>query len=202
MRTALQLALAFAALGIALPGDAAEPESEWLLSEFEWGDSMALVDESVRVAPNFRCTLIGHRCALASAIVDGEELLVEFGYYRRGLYRIFVGTPELGLFSPHLKRIWELLAAFMIREKGPPEKEAPFPDLREVRPKSPSVTHFWKLPDQEIRLEISRHERKYKVGVVFLDAVRAAARREGKRAAEAAAATEAADAGAQPNGGP
>jgi hypothetical protein len=173
MRSTVTLATALLALGLGLPGSA----EEWFLSEFDWGDSLALVDESVRVSPGFRCGFVARRCAVVSVDVDGEELLAQFGYFKGGLYRIRVGTPPLPRSSPHLKRIWEHLLSFLTREKGAPERAGTFPELAGVRAGDPVVTHVWRFPDQEIHLEVDRQKGDYRVGAAFLDPVRAAQRR-------------------------
>jgi hypothetical protein len=195
MRSAVHLAIALAAAAFAPQPSAAEPaqaSEEWFLSEFDWGDSRPLVDESARVAPAFRCAMLANRCAAVSADVDGEELAVRFAYYK-GLYRIRVGTPPLPGDSRHLPRLWQHLVDFLTREKGPPESAKAFPDLGDVRLMSPVVTHLWRLPDQEIRIVVDREKARYRVAAIFMDPVRAAERKQARqRAAREATAGEAA----------
>lgn len=170
---------------------AAETDDPWVLQEFDWGDSRELVDESVRYSLPFTCNALAGRCALPVVEIDGEDLLVRFAFYQ-GLYRIRILTPDLtrDVADVHAERVWKLLADYVTRHKGEPEKaSAELPAFDAVSEGETHVTHRWKLDDQEIRLGLGRRDDgQIYVAATFVDPVRA--RR-----------LEASQGGASPSGG-
>jgi hypothetical protein len=172
----------------------AKVEPVWLLSEFDWGDVRAVVDESVDVSPNLYCAArFGKRCSMTVVDVEGEALLARFGFFQ-GLYRISVLTPdiEVSILAPQeqraadeqiLKRVWNLLVDYVTRHKGAPLTESEFPGLGVVG-MGLRITHTWKLPDQDIRIGVGRRRgAAFYVAAEFVDPEReAAARKAGGKA--------------------
>lgn len=155
-------------------------DDPWVLQEFDWGDSRDLVDESVRYSLPFTCNPIAGHCVLPVVKVEGEDLLVRFGYFD-GLYRIRLLTPDLTrqLADVHAERVWKLLVDYIARHKGKPDHaEASFPGLDGLPSRGIHVTHRWKLEDQVIQVGIGRHGDKFYVAATFFDPVRSMRRLE------------------------
>lgn len=166
-------------------------EDVWVLQEFDWGDSPELVDESVRYSLPFTCNPMAGRCLLPVVEIDGEDLLVKFGYFE-GLYRIAVLTPDLtrSVADVHAERVWRLLVDYITRHQGEPRQaSAELPDFDSLSLGDTRFTHHWKLADQEIRVGIGRrgdaNQGKLYVVASFFDPERAARRLESLRGGDA-----------------
>lgn len=180
---------------------AAEPY--WMLEEFDWGDDEEVVAESIEFDPYFGCN--GDKvnpCAIVSAVVDRERLLARFNHHQGELWQVVFLTPDLAPDSPHLRRVWQLLADYVTRMQGDPAIAVAFPALDTLALGTPHLTHFWSLPGLEARVMVGRRDADlYYVGLFFSDPVRGKVAREPylerqaaaderqrqKRAAEAAA---------------
>jgi hypothetical protein len=157
--------------GEARASEGAPTRDYWLLTEFDWGDDPEVVYDSLEVAPGFVCFDAGNECRLVRVRVDGEDLLARFDYRDDRLWQIRFVTPELGRRQArdHMPRVLGLLARYIERFKGPPLLASRLPLLNSVVEGSPRPTHFWKLPDMEIRIEVGRRGEKFYIGAVFYD---------------------------------
>lgn len=176
--------LAARAAETAETADDSETAETWAFEEFDWGDSPELVDESVRYSLPFTCNPLGSRCGLPVVEIDGEDLLVKFGYFE-GLYRIGVMTPDLTpqVAEVHAGRVWKLLVDYVTRHKGEPERSAAeLPAFDELSKGDARFTHHWSLEGQEIRVGAGRRDdgKIYIVASLF-DPERAARRLEALR---------------------
>ena len=137
----------------------AEPE-RWLLTEFDWGDTEAIVYESIEYTDGFLCYehKMREHCAFVKTLVDGEELLAKFEFVEGVLWRIEVLTPDLEAAQAdlHLERIWKLLVGYVTRFYGEAPEQAEFPKRETLAPKAEVVTRRWELPEQEIRIVVGR----------------------------------------------
>jgi hypothetical protein len=138
----------------------AEPE-RWLLTEFDWGDTEAIVYESVEYTDGFLCYehKLREHCAFVKTLVDGEELLAKFEFVEGLLWRIEVLTPDLeaAQADAHLERIWKLLVGYVTRFHGEAPVQADFPKRETLaKPNDEVVTRLWELPEQEIRIVVGR----------------------------------------------
>lgn len=137
----------------------AEPE-RWLLTEFDWGDTEAIVYESIEYTDGFLCYehKLREHCAFVKTLVDGEELLAKFEFVEGVLWRIEVLTPDLeaSQADPHLERIWKLLVGYVTRFYGEAPEQAEFPKRETLQPSAEVVTRRWELPEQEIRIVVGR----------------------------------------------
>jgi len=164
--------------------ETSESGQAWAFEEFDWGDSPELVDESVRYSLPFTCNPLGSRCGLPVVEIDGEDLLVKFGYFE-GLYRIGVMTPDLPpqVAAVHAERVWKLLVDYIERHKGEPDRSAAeLPELETLAKGEARFTHHWTLEGQEIRVGVGRRdEGKLYVVASLFDPERAARRLEALR---------------------
>ena len=143
----------------------------WLLTEFDWGDDPEVVLDSVMVAPGYVCFQSGGECRFFRVRVDGEDLLARFEYRDERLWQIGFVTPGLSRVDAqeHMPRVLETLSGYIERFKGPPLVAAGLPDLASVSEGSATPTHFWKLPDMEIRIEVARKRGELFLGAFFYD---------------------------------
>ncbi len=146
--------------------------TDWLLSEFDWGDSRSIVRESVLYHPDFSCHMVGGICGGVTADLDGEMFLARFAYGKRGrgLDAVRLLTPDVEvLYAPELERLWRHLAAFYgARHVEPTTSSDAFPDLSALSPDSVRVTHTWELPDHHIRIGVGRRKsERYYVFAAF-----------------------------------
>jgi hypothetical protein len=138
------------------------PTDFWLLREFDWGDSEDTVYESVDYTDGFLCYRhkLREHCAFVKTRVDGEELLANFHFAKKRLYRADILTPDLDVEQAqmHLERVWKLLVAYVTRFQGEAPEQAAFPDRTKLAPGEIRVTHHWSKPEQEIRIVVARAE--------------------------------------------
>jgi hypothetical protein len=147
-------------------------EDYWLLTEFDWGDDPETVLDSLEIAPGFVCYDSGaEACKFVRVAVDGEELLARFDYRENRLWQVRFVTPELtrSQASEHLGRVVARLAGYVERLRGPPTLAGRLPRLASLTAGSAMPTHFWKLPDMEIRIEVGRDGDKFYGGASFYD---------------------------------
>ena len=143
----------------------------WLLTEFAWGDDPEVVLDSLEMAPGFVCFKSGSECRFVRVSVDGEDLWARFDYREERLWQVRFVTPDLDRrqTDENARRVWTVLSGYVERIKGPPTVAGGFPKIASVSEEAPGLTHFWKLPDMEIRIEVGRNGRKFYVGAFFYD---------------------------------
>jgi hypothetical protein len=188
---AFALAWLLALPAAAADAEAAAPEASepaetrlappyWILEEFDWGDDEEVVAESIEFDPYFACT--GDRlnpCAMVTAVVAQERLLARFNHKDGELWQVGFLTPDLAPDNPHLRRVWQLLADYVIEMKGKPEIAVSFPTLATLAYGAPHLTHFWSLPGLEARVVVGRRDvDRYYVALFFSDPVRGKVARE------------------------
>ena len=168
----LLLAALIAPAVAARPLEGARADDYWLLTEFDWGDDPEVVLDSLEIAPGFVCYDSGaDACRFVRVDVDGEDLLAVFDYRDARLWQVRFVTPELTRHqaSEHLGRVVATLAGYIERLRGAPVLAGPLPPLDSLSEKSPTPTHFWKLPDMEIRIEVGKKDEEFFAGAVFYD---------------------------------
>jgi hypothetical protein len=179
VRRTASWAVAGAALALlAAPGagaralEGAPGRDYWLLTEFDWGDDRETVIDSLEIAPGFICYDSGAEiCRFVRVQVDGEELLARFDYRDERLWQVRFVTPELTRRQArdHMSRVVERLAGYVERLRGPPTLAGAPPSPDSLSAGSPTPTHFWKLPDMEIRIEVGRQREGFYAGASFYD---------------------------------
>jgi hypothetical protein len=174
MRIAAALALG-CALALAAPARALDqivaPGRPWLLSEFDWGDSRDLVEESVGVTQGMQCQRVGSECAIVTAFVDDQRLLVKFAYRGPHLHRIRLRTPALpGGHDEDLERVWKLLVAWVTRYEGAPKRtEKALPPLYELVPGGYHETHEWQGSGAVVHVGVGREGDAWFVAATFVE---------------------------------